>query len=108
MLRTLAFALILGAPTLAAAEQFPEAATGVVVRGHDGAEVGRVASVERDAQGNVVAAEIPGLEPGDAPYAASDLVAQERLYVPASQSRDRVARGLIVEARATNREVRTR
>jgi hypothetical protein len=108
MLRTLVFALAIGAPSMALAEQFPEAATGTVVRGHDGAELGRVANVERDANGNVTAAEIPGLEPGDAPYASSDLVAEHRPTVRASQTRERVARSLVNEASASSRQVRTR
>jgi hypothetical protein len=36
--------------------------------------VGRVTAVERDSEGRIVAVEIPGLEPGDAP--ASELVAE--------------------------------
>jgi hypothetical protein len=67
MLRMLAFTLMLGAPSLAMAEQFPESPLGVEVRGHDGTVIGRVQSVERDADGNIVAVEIPGLEPPDAP-----------------------------------------
>jgi len=78
MLRTLVFALAIGLPGLAAAEQFPQSAQGVEVRGHDGTVVGRVSAVERDADGDIVAVEIPGMEPGDAPYASSDLVAENR------------------------------
>lgn len=107
MLRTLAFVLMIGAPSVAMAEQFPEAATGVVVRGHDGVELGRVGAVERDRNGNIVAVEIAGLEPGSAPNASSDLVAEERLYVPASQRQvTRPAR--TIEARAGNGVIRTR
>jgi hypothetical protein len=73
MLRTLVFVLALAAPSLAAAQQFPASPLGQDVRGHDGAVLGRVTSVERDAQGRIVAVEIPGLEPADAPSA---LVAQ--------------------------------
>jgi hypothetical protein len=90
MLRTLVFALALAAPGLAAAQQFPESAVGVEVVGDDGAPVGRVRAVERDAHGRIVAAEIPGLEPGNAPYASRDLVADndDQLRVPVRQTRD--------------------
>lgn len=76
MLRTLVFALAIGLPGLAAAEQFPQSAQGAEVRGHDGTVIGRVSAVERDADGDIVAVEIPGIEPGSAPNASSDLVAQ--------------------------------
>jgi hypothetical protein len=78
MLRTLAFALAIGLPGLAAAEQFPQSARDVEVVGDDGRTIGRVAAVERNAEGEIVAVEIPGLEPGDAPRASRDLVAEER------------------------------
>lgn len=78
MLRTLAFALIIGLPGLAGAEQFPQSVLDVEVRGDDGRAVGRVAAVERNADGDIVAVEIPGLEPGDAPRASRDLIAEER------------------------------
>jgi len=78
MLRTLAFTLILGLPGLAAAEQFPQSAQDAEVRGHDGAVIGRVSAVERNAGGEIVALEIPGLEPGDAPHASHNLIAEER------------------------------
>jgi hypothetical protein len=78
MLRTLAFALVIGLPGLAAAEQFPQSAQEVEVRGHDGTVIGRVERVERNAEGDVVAMEIPGLEPGDAPRVSRDLIAEER------------------------------
>ena len=82
MLRTLAFApmfaLAIGIPSLAAAEQFPQSAQDVEVRGHDGAVIGRVAAVERNADGDIVAVEIPGLEPGNAPLASRDLVAEDQ------------------------------
>jgi hypothetical protein len=78
MLRTLAFALMIGLPGVAAAEQFPQSAQGVEVRSHDGTTIGRVAAVERNADGDIVAVEIPGLEPGDAPAASRDLVAEDR------------------------------
>ena len=78
MLRTLTFALAIGLPGLAAAEQFPHSAQDVEVRGHDGTVLGRVSRVERNARGDIVAVEIPGLEPGDAPRASRDLIAEAR------------------------------
>ena len=99
MLRTLVLALTLAAPSLALAQQFPDSPLGQDVRGHDGAVLGRVTSVERDAQGRIVAVEIPGLEPGDAPAALvvenerDDFVRDE--FVPVRESggaRDRVDR----------------
>jgi len=91
MLRTLAFALAIGLPGMAAAEQFPESAQGVEVRGHDGAVIGRVAAVERNADGDIVAMEIPGAEPGDAPLASRDLVAEDQrnMVIRVRESRDR-------------------
>ncbi|MBN8606416.1 MAG: PRC-barrel domain-containing protein [Caulobacterales bacterium] len=97
MLRSLFLALALGAPTLAAAEQFPESALGVEVRGHDGTLLGRVTDVERDGDGRIISVEIPGLEPGDAPASARDLVAENdrRLIAPdrARLARERVLAG---------------
>lgn len=78
MLRTLAFALAIALPSLAAAEQFPQSAQDVEVRADDGSVLGRVAAVERNADGEIVAMEIPGLEPGDAPRAPYNLMAEER------------------------------
>jgi hypothetical protein len=40
---------------------------GLEVRADDGTVIGHVTSVERDRDGRVVAAEIEGLEPADAP-----------------------------------------
>lgn len=109
MLRTLAFALIIGFPALASAEQFPRAASETVVRGHDGAALGRVAGVEYDADGNVIAAEIPGLEPGDAPYAPSNVMAEQRLRVPVrAPSTTRPASARLQEAAAGGRLIRAR
>ncbi|ANP45166.1 hypothetical protein [Candidatus Viadribacter manganicus] len=76
MLRTLVFALAIGLPGLAAAEPFPHSAQDVEVRGDDGTVIGRVSAVERNADGEIVAVEIPGMEPGNASDASSDLVAQ--------------------------------
>jgi len=92
MLRTISFALMLGAPAFAAAEQFPESPVGVEVRGERGVVIGRVAAVERDENGNIVAAEIPGLEPGSAPHPSRDLVAeaQRELVQGVSERRERV------------------
>lgn len=67
MLRVMAFVLALGAPGMALADPFPQAATGAEVRGHDGTVIGRVANVQRDSRGRIVSASIPGLEPADAP-----------------------------------------
>jgi hypothetical protein len=75
MLRPLIFALLLAAPS-ASAEQFRDSAIGVEVRGDSGAVLGEVTAVERNADGEIVAAEIPGLEPADAPFAAPELVAE--------------------------------
>jgi hypothetical protein len=80
MLRTIVIALALGLPGAAMAQdnQFRESAVGIEVRGDDGAVVGRVNAVQRDADGRIVAVEIAGQEPGSAPYAPSDLVAGNR------------------------------
>ncbi|MGQ0532634.1 MAG: hypothetical protein ACT4OF_08095 [Caulobacteraceae bacterium] len=78
MLRTLTFILAIGLPGLAAAEQFPQSAQEVEVRADDGSVIGRVSSVERSAEGDIVAVEIPGLEPGDASRASGELTAEER------------------------------
>src|SRR5688572_33486859 len=78
MLRTLSFALMIGLPGLAAADQFPQSARDVEVRAHDGTVLGRVEAVERNADGEIVAVAIPGLEPGDAPRGSRDLIAEER------------------------------
>jgi hypothetical protein len=77
MLRTALLVLAIGAPTLAAAEEFPQSAMRLEVRGDDGTVMSRVESVERDANGRVRAVEAPGLEPADAP-ADSQLVAQSQ------------------------------
>ncbi|MGH6949737.1 MAG: hypothetical protein ACREH4_02625 [Vitreimonas sp.] len=82
MLRTLAFVLTLGASSAALGQQFPDSPLGQEVRGHDGTVLGRVTSVERDADGNIVAVEIPGLEPPDAP--------NEALVAERARARERV------------------
>ncbi|MBL8546955.1 MAG: hypothetical protein JNL81_10860 [Hyphomonadaceae bacterium] len=101
MLRTLVFALAIGLPGVAAAEQFPHAAQGVEVRGEDGTVIGRVSSVERNADGEIVAVEIPGLEPGDAPAASHDLVAEDSrsMVIRVRESRDREDRNGASERR---------
>jgi hypothetical protein len=90
MLRTIVIALALGAPA-ASAQQFSESAVGIEVRGDDGTLIGEVASVERNADGEIVATEIEGLEPADAPFASSDLVAEnerDQSWIPASARED--------------------
>jgi hypothetical protein len=104
MLRTLVLTLALTLPSLAGAqqmrEQFPDSPLGLEVRGHDGAVLGRVTHVERDRHGNIVAVEIPGLEPADAPTVSDDLVAENdrRLIAPDRQhlARQRVLAGNVV------------
>ncbi len=81
MLRTLVLVLAFGAPAMAAAEEFPQSAVGIEVRGDDGTVIGRVDRVERDANGRIVAAEIAGQEPGNAPYASRALVAEDHRNV---------------------------
>lgn len=94
MLRTLILVLALGAPSLAAGEQFPDSPLGLEVRGHDGTVLGRIENVERDAEGRIVSVEIPGLEPADAPSESRVLVAENnrRLVAPdrARLARERV------------------
>ncbi|MBP6688849.1 MAG: hypothetical protein KA153_02565 [Hyphomonadaceae bacterium] len=91
MLRTLAFALMIGLPGVAAAEQFPQSAQDVRVVGDDGTTIGRVSAVERNADGEIVAVEIPGLEPADAPVASRDLIAEDSrsMVIRVRESRDR-------------------
>jgi hypothetical protein len=102
MLRTIVIALALGAPA-ASAEQFRESAVGIDVRSDDGAVVGEVAAVERNADGEIVAAEIEGLEPADAPMASGDLVAEtdsDQSWIPAN-ARDESERGGVSTRTAT-------
>lgn len=89
MLRTLVIALALGAP-VAAAEEFPRSAVGMPVVGDDGTIIGEVRAVERNSHGEIVAVEIDGLEPDDAP-ASGDLVAEndsDQSWIPASARTD--------------------
>ncbi|MEZ6023977.1 MAG: hypothetical protein R3C16_11310 [Hyphomonadaceae bacterium] len=109
MLRTLVFALIVGTPSMALAEdygreQFPEAAIGAEVRGHDGAVVGRVAAVERDADGNIIAVEVPGLAPADAPGMHPPPVVAERR----DDSRATLVRARADESASMGARTRTR
>lgn len=79
MLRTLVIALAFAAPGPALAQQqtqFQESAVGVEVRSDDGGVLGHVGAVERDADGRIVSVEIAGLEPGEAPYAHPNLIAE--------------------------------
>lgn len=95
MLRTLLFTLALGG--IAAAEEFPQSAVGIDVRADDGTVIGQVDAIERDAHGRIVAAEIAGLEPADAPRAPRDLVAEQDdprwLTVSDRDEADRLAAG---------------
>jgi len=80
-----AFALLLSLPGAALAQQreaparegFPQSAAGVEVRGDGGEVLGHVGRVERDGRGRIVAVEIEGLEPGDAPHAPANLISQD-------------------------------
>jgi hypothetical protein len=89
MLRTLVLVFALGAP-VAAAEEFRESAVGIDVRADDGTVIGEVAAVQRNADGEIVAAEIEGLEPADAPLTSGDLVAErdDQLWIPANARED--------------------
>jgi hypothetical protein len=95
LLRTLVLVLAFGAPSLALAQAHPqqrdESAVGIDVVGDDGAVVGHVASVQRDRHGRIVAAEIPGQEPINAPYASSALVADNESNALMTIVRDREA-----------------
>lgn len=91
MLRTLVLALVLTAPGLAAAEQFPRSAVDAPVVADDGAVLGRVAAVERDERGRIVSVEIPGLEPADAPRAPERVAEDRRGRISVrGETRDRV------------------
>jgi hypothetical protein len=104
MLRMLVLALVLAAPA-ASAEQFPDSAIGAPVMGDDGMMLAEVTAVERNADGQIVAAEIPGLEPADAPFASSDMVAEEDRDHPWTPTRstldDRSTRGGVSARTAT-------
>ena len=104
MLRTLMFAMaVLGAPGLAAAEQFPQSVLHADIRSDTGEVVGRVEAVERDRQGRVVAIQSEVLEPADAPPASGDLVAERResprVVLSENQRRERGGAGVALRAR---------
>jgi len=105
MLRTLIVALAIAAPGVASAQQaqqtqFDNSAVGIEVRGDDGTVIGRVASVERDANGRIVAAEIPGQEPGSA-HAPSDLVAERNDVRILINDREREGSNRVVRSNRT-------
>lgn len=107
MLRTLTFALALALPVMAEAQptqaQFPQSAIGAEVRGADGVVLGEVTAVERNEAGEIVAAEIPGLEPEDAPrpMIVAENSAQTRLV------RERSARAEMPSIVRTSNAART-
>lgn len=83
MLRPLLLALMLAA-SAACADQSSRSALGMEVRGDDGVVLGEVTAVERDANGEIIAVEIAGLEPADAPYEPSDMIAEGDFWTPTS------------------------
>lgn len=104
MLRTLVFALALGLPGIAAADQFPDSAIGAEVVADNGEVVGRVDHIERDGDGRVVAVEAGALEPASAPYASRELVAENSanaLYI--SDRRDDQRERPVVDMRSRSR-----
>lgn len=104
IVRAMIFALALGAPAAALAEEMPVSPLGLEVRGDDGTVLSRVEGVQRDRDRRVVAIEAPGLEPADAP---SDARVAEReaqhffVSYPVAERNDRTrpAGGGIVRAR---------
>lgn len=93
MLRTLVLVLATAAPGVALADpprdQFPQSALHAPVVTDTGAVVGRVESVQRNEEGDIVAAEISGgLEPPSAPFADDRLVAENALRVTARAERN--------------------
>jgi hypothetical protein len=104
MLRTALLVLAIGAPSVAAAEEFPQSALHLEVRGDDGTVMSRVESVERDADGRVGSIQAPGLEPADAPVDA-EMVAQndraERFFVsyPTAERNDQSRRASVAQTR---------
>lgn len=94
MLRTLFLAplLALAFAVPAMADDFPQSALGAPVVSDTGVVVGHVAAVERDAQGRIIAAEIPGQEPPSAPLASQDLLAERERQARTAPSRDTVRR----------------
>lgn len=79
MFRTILLTLTLAAAgSSAPMEQFPYSPLDLRVHGHDGAVVGRITAVERNEYGEIIAVEIPGLEPPDAPN--SEVIAEDRAF----------------------------
>jgi len=82
MLRTALLILALGAASAACGPSIGDPAVGIEVRADDGTVLGHVTSVERDSAGRIVAAEIEGLEPADAPEPSTVLAGEdERMWV---------------------------
>ena len=108
MLRTIALSVIalIGTASLASAEDRrvtrPESPMGVEVRADDGTVLGHVGRVERNRNGRVVAAEVAGLEPADAPRAGSDLVAQNDVRLSA-YTRERNGGGIFESGQTRSR-----
>jgi hypothetical protein len=75
MLRAAIFLLCVG--VVSACGNAADPVVGAVVRGDDGAVLGHVGAIERDGYGNIIAAEIEGLEPADAPEPGAEMVAEE-------------------------------
>ncbi|HRE44350.1 MAG TPA: hypothetical protein PKY87_10315 [Terricaulis sp.] len=94
MLRTLVLAPFLAAAIAAPAlaDDFPESALHAPVVSDTGVVVGHVAAVERDGQGRIIAAEIPGQEPPSAPLASRDLVAEREHQARSLPARDTARR----------------
>lgn len=67
--------LVLTLALLCACGRAADDPIGMAVINEDGVVLGQVASVERDGAGRIIAAEIPGLEPADAPE--GEMVAEE-------------------------------
>ena len=70
MLKALVISVCLLAPGAAWAQ---DQVVGMVVRTDEGVQIGRVADVERDAEGRIISASFEGLEaPADTPYQIED------------------------------------
>lgn len=77
MLRAALFSAVLMFPAAAFAD---DPAEGLAVRSDDGAEMGRVVAVERDADGRIVAVAFEGLEaPADAPQGMAEAEPEFRI-----------------------------
>ncbi len=75
MLRTTLLILCFG--FAAACTDASQPAIGMEVRADDGTVLGHVTAIERDRDGRVIAAEIEGLEPADAPDAPAAVLAED-------------------------------